>query len=251
MKKIKNKKLFLSLSIFVFIAHSVLAMSSTNYRIDSDVIGAFGNLSSSTNYVLGDTGAEEGIGRYSSTNYTASIGFWQFEEADATMSVNCDESVTLGTIIGTGRSDLTNNAFSCVIATNNPNGYKLQWQATGETMNSGSDTIAAFTSVSGNPEAWSVDASQSEWGARLAKTGTTTYDATKWGAAATGDSYTASDVYWFKVDHAAGYEIIRRNTATAVGGDTEKILLGTEIGSNKMQPSGTYSVGVVLTATTL
>jgi len=52
------------------------AMSSTNYKINSDVLAPGGWPSNSANYGLGDTMGETVIGEGSSTNYSLGAGFW-------------------------------------------------------------------------------------------------------------------------------------------------------------------------------
>ena len=240
---------YIFLIFFLALPSAGFAMNSANYRIDSDVLGVFGNDSSSSNYNLSDTGGEEGIGSFSSANYDSKIGFWQAQEANASISIECPNNVELGSINGNGKSDLASNVASCVIITDNPGGYSLEWQASTADMISGTDAIAQYTSSS--PEVWSVASTDSEWGARLMKTGTTTYDSSKWGAAAVSETYSNSDVLWYKVDNTAPYEIVRRISRTDVAGDTENILFGSEVGADKFQPSGIYSVGVTITATML
>jgi hypothetical protein len=63
------------LIIFAFAASEVFAMSSSNYQINADVIGASGALGSSANYQLNDTLGEPVIGIGSSANYELQQGF--------------------------------------------------------------------------------------------------------------------------------------------------------------------------------
>jgi hypothetical protein len=167
---------------------------------------------------------------------------------DATLSIACDDSVTMGTIAGTGQSALATNSASCNILTNNSNGYKLDWQASSAFMNSGvprNDTIAGFTPISSNvPEFWTINSTDSEWGGKLSHT-STTYDLSKWGSE---DTYTAGK--WLNVA-TSPYTVIQRTSETSHTGDTETILFGAEVGSSKIQPNGDYSVSVTMTATTL
>lgn len=54
----------------------VLAMSSTNYAIDWDVIGAGGGPISSTSYSMNSTIGQAVIGSKSSTSYGLGSGYW-------------------------------------------------------------------------------------------------------------------------------------------------------------------------------
>jgi hypothetical protein len=68
---------FFCLMLFVFLLPvNALAMSSTNYEINADVVGAAGGLGTSTNYRLTDTAGEPVIGIGQSTNYQLQAGFW-------------------------------------------------------------------------------------------------------------------------------------------------------------------------------
>jgi len=162
----------------------------------------------------------------------------------ATLTMTCDDTVTMGAITGVGSSDLATNVASCDIATNNTTGYNLTWAASAATMaNATSDTIAAYTpAVADTPETWAVAAADSEWGARLMTTSTDTD--VEWGAA---DTYAGGN--WLNVATSAR-EIVNRATETDQAGSTENIQFGAQVGANKWQPTGTYTVNVVMTATT-
>lgn len=164
----------------------------------------------------------------------------------STIAIDCgDETVTMGAITGTGSSALATNSETCNIKTNNSTGYSLTWQASSATMaNANTDTIAAYTPAGASPEVWSVDAANSEWGGHLGSA-STTINTTTWGSA---DTYAAGK--WFNVNNASAYEIANRTTETSASGDDEVIFFGAEVGANKWQPTGTYTVNVTMTATT-
>ena len=165
----------------------------------------------------------------------------------ATIAMSCPSPVTMGSITGTGPSALGSNSTTCKVITNNSAGYKLEWKAgTAAMTNANSDTIAAYTPTSLTvPETWSIAPTASEWGGHLGALSTTP-DTTTWGAA---DTYAGGK--WLQVNDAAGYEIIRRTTDTLSSGDNEIIFFGAEVGSGSFQPTGTYTVTVTMTATTL
>jgi hypothetical protein len=167
-------------------------------------------------------------------------------DINATISISCDDTVTLGTITGTGQSSLTNNDATCNIKTNNSSGYGLTFEASNTSLtNLNGDSIGGYTPIISNtPENWSVEASASEWGAKLSSA-STTYNSGTWGA---NDTYAGGR--WLNVSNTA-HQIITRTTETTQGGDNEIIRFGAEIGSNKFQPTGIYTTEVTLTATTL
>jgi len=218
-------------------------MESTTYEIDSDVIGSFGNTGTSTTYQLQDSGGEVGTGYLSSSSFDLGAGFLQSDLYS--ISMNCEDSVAMGTIVGTGQSALTNNDAECIIITDNPTGYQLTWAASSATMQSGTDEIGAYTpGTSDVPEGWAVDSYSSEWGSHVGAT-STTVDTDEWGTA---DTYSGGN--WLNVGLSPRI-IVERATQTSDTGDNEFIWFGAEIGADKFQPSGTYSVNVTLTATSL
>ena len=167
---------------------------------------------------------------------------------DATISLTCSDSITLGTITGTGQSNLTTNEVLCTVGTINSSGYQLSWQASTAYMeNENGDQISPYTpQTPATPETWSVASTESEWGGRIKSTST---DPDLTGSAIWDDtdSYSGN---WLNVS-TSPFVIADRSTETAQAGSNETILFGAEIGSNKFQPTGTYDVDVTFTATTL
>lgn len=170
----------------------------------------------------------------------------------STITNTCTTPVSLGTINGTGDTGAYNSgrATACTVITNNSEGYTLAWKVTtgsggtntGKMISQFEDTIAAYTpAADSTPETWSVAAAASEWGGRLSSTSTTVNTGT-WGT-------DASSEKWLNVG-TGSYTIATRSTETAGGGDTENVGFRSEIGASKIQPTGNYTVTVVLTATT-
>ncbi len=260
--KNKSKKIKIAISIkrislffflIILIPFAVLAeMTSNSYMIESDVIGSFGDSSNSTSYQLEDTGGETATEDMTSASYELRSGFWP-AAMDYHISIACDSNVNMGEIAGTGQSNLGTNDATCTVRTDNPTGYNLSFNSeTNSMLNESNDTIAAYTpTAEGSPEQWSVAASASEWGARLKKTGTTTYDSSKWGVAAGSESYISGDVYWHNVTDSGSFNIVTKNSETGEAGDTEVLQFGAEVGANKIQPTGTYDVDVTVTAVSL
>ena len=168
---------------------------------------------------------------------------------DATLAISCTDQVTMGPITGDGQSDLATNTATCNVRTNNSNGYKLEWLASTPAMISNSnpaDTISSYSPISPTtPEPWSINAADSEWGAKL-KTGSTTYDAPTWGSQ---DTYTNGN--WLNISSSSPYQFISRPSETLESGDDESILFGAQVGADHIQPSGTYEAQVTITATSL
>jgi len=244
---------FLIVAVCCFVSFSASGMSSSSYQINADSINFSGtDDSSSGSYKLHDTAGEVGTGDSSSDSYNLRAGY-QAMTMDYQISISCTDTVNMGTITGTGQSDLGSNEASCTVITDSPTGYNLTFtSATTYLENVNSDTVNAYTPVSsGDPEYWNIDAVASEWGARLKKTGSSTYSTSKWGAASATENYADGDVYWHNVTNEGAFTVASRATETSAQGDTEIIQFGAEVGSNKFQPTGTYDVDVTITAVAL
>jgi uncharacterized protein (TIGR02145 family) len=165
-------------------------------------------------------------------------------DIDATISIDCDDSVSMGTITGTGQSDLTTNEADCSVKTINSGGYSLSWSASAPYMeNAEGHQILPYA---GSDNLWSISASDSAWGARVKSTSTDP-DIVGAGIWDGTDTYNGN---W--KDVPSGSEIVATKTDhTTQEGSNETIIFGAEIGSNKWQPTGIYATDVTLTATAL
>ena len=74
----KQKAILLAVVVSLVLAGSVLAMSSTSYRLDwfTPLTGGGGGAASSTNYAVNLTIGQAAIGGSSSANYAAGLGYW-------------------------------------------------------------------------------------------------------------------------------------------------------------------------------
>ncbi|MFZ2834791.1 MAG: hypothetical protein WAZ64_02010, partial [Candidatus Moraniibacteriota bacterium] len=171
-----------------------------------------------------------------------------FELIPTTISIACDPSVTMGTITGTGQSNLTTNSATCNVDTDNVNGYLLTWKTNNENMVSSTeplDTISSYSPITLiTPEIWSIENTASEWGGHLGKD-STIKNTTIWGVE---DNYIGGK--WINIP-TTDQEIISSASPSQVGGDNEILYFGAEIGANKSQPPGSYEVSVTVTAVTL
>jgi hypothetical protein len=96
---------------FLLIAPSaVFAMSSDNYSISADVIGASGSIGSSTSYQLNDTLGEPVVGIGTSSNFTAQQGFQYMVNTGISFTVDSNTQ-DFGTVVPgssvSGQSTLT------------------------------------------------------------------------------------------------------------------------------------------------
>jgi len=192
------------------------------------------------------------------TTFTAN-GDGTFSSADpvdinlainAGIAINCDPDVTLGPIVQDGKSDLSTNSATCTIRTNNSDGYSLTLKADDPNLTSASDTLNPIT-ASSTPTTWdgtAVPDTASGWGYRLSSTSDTPNS--KWGTDDQSNVNYGTTAKWYKAT-ASDYQLTTRSEETDNDGDSEILNFGAEIGAGMIQPTGTYTTTVTLTAVTL
>lgn len=129
---------------------SAQVMQSSSYSIQSDSINFGGQYSTSTSYVLEDTAGEIATGPSDSASYSLKAGYQQMQEVFLSLTAATDVVLTpsLGGITG----GISNGSTSVTALTDSPSGYQLTIEAsTSPAMNSGSDTIADYT-TGGDPD---------------------------------------------------------------------------------------------------
>ena len=74
----KRTTILLALLAFLLVAENVLAMSSTNYKLEWFTPGTSGGggAMSSTNYAVNVTTGQTAIGAATSANYGVGLGYW-------------------------------------------------------------------------------------------------------------------------------------------------------------------------------
>ncbi len=220
-------------------------MSSTNYKIQADSVNVGGVRQTSNSYISEDTIGESGPGTSSSTNYSLKAGYQEMI-GGYYISISVPVNVDLGTIVGTGDTGLTGASANWSVITDNPGGYKLEWQASSTNMVSGSDVIGPYTpAIADTPEVWSVASTDSEWGGRLSASSTDT--AIEWGSL----NEVAISAKWLNVASAAARQIVSRASANHPVGSDEKIFFRVEVGTSKVQSVGEYHTGITITTTAL
>jgi hypothetical protein len=144
------------------------------------------------------------------------------------------------------------------VTTNNVDGYKLEWQAsTADMVNGTNDHLTPYSpTTSGVPETWAVPNTLVGWGAKLAATSEGynggsgaigyTYPGSGWG---TNDTYASGK--FLNIAASSPFQIMTKSSETDFDGETQSVMFTVEVGGDKIQPTGTYTVDVTITATTL
>ena len=236
------------LCIVFSLAYSAQAIESQseNYEIPTDVLpSGGGEEAESANYRLSDTIGEPGIGFSRSAQYDLNAGYRQM--LSSSISLACGFPVALDPIPGVGQET---GSGTCTVITDDPEGYSLTWQvktgsggsSTGYMINENEMRIYPYDpTIDGTPETLSVGASDARGGGRLSSASTDTDS--KWGTDSTSEK-------WLNVG-TGSYTVVERNTSTDPGGSSEILEYRVEIGSNKIQESGTYETTVTITASSL
>lgn len=200
------------------------------------------------------------------TDYAAGSGTLDVQETSfltfdlgATIALDCDDTVTISTVVGSGRATIGDSHFAdCTVTTNNSDGYKLQWQASAADMVNGTgDHLLPYTpAASTTPETWFVPNTLAEWGAKLAATSEGynggsggngyTYPGSGWGS---GDTY--ANGKFLNVAASSPFQIMSKSSETDANGEIQSVMFTAEVGQDMIQATGTYTVDVTITATTL
>ena len=239
-----------ALFIFGLTAHAFVR-SSTNYRIQSDSMNSGGtDASFSNNYKAWDTVGDVGTGVSSSTNYALSAGYRQMEDSYIALSISTS-SVTLSPNIGGLAGGVANGSGIWTVKTDNIAGYSLNIKATGSpALKSGTSNFADYApSVAGVPDyTWSLGATNSEFGFSPYNVNAQPAKYKNNGGTCNIGSNITDGACWFGLsttDEKAAYNMAR----TDINGEDTKINFKAAVKvSGGMQPSGSYSAGLIVTA---
>ncbi len=189
----------------------------------------------------------------------------------AALSLSCDannddirgsgETLSLGTITYNGDTGVYSDsrAVKCRVVTNNTTGYTLGWRVftgsggskTGHLISQYEDVISAFGtgSASNYTKTWELNpaatTNDSRWGGRVSSTSSGS-DVTPmlWGTDAASER-------WARVKTGSTLTIRQSTAASQTGsGDLIKIGFRAQVGTTKVQPTGTYQTTVTFTAAT-
>ena len=163
------------------------------------------------------------------------------------ISLTCPTSVSLGTISGlTGGT--ASNTSDCNVKTNAALGYNLTVNATNTpAMISDSNDISDYSTTT--PQfTWAIPSTaSSSFG--FAVSSTDAVAAFKNDGSACGAGTTSTYANCFRAfSGASAIPVASKASATTATGVTTTLNFKTEIGSTRVQPSGTYTATVVITA---
>jgi hypothetical protein len=243
--------MFVGLVLGVFVTPAVSrAMQSTNYEINLDALDVGGIYSSSLNYTNEDTAGEVGTGVSSSTNYILGAGYQQMFQTY--ISISSPSNVTMPGIGGIG-GDTSTSSVPWTVITDDGAGYGLYIQTSSSpALKSGSGAAFADYAPASPPTpdfAWSIASTSSAFGFSPQGSDITSQYKDNGSLCNSGSSDT-SYACWDGFSTTTKL-ISQSASSNQPSGATTNVVLEAQVGSNKIQDSGTYTATITVTAIAL
>jgi hypothetical protein len=132
----------------------------------------------------------------------------------------------------------TSDTYSGTMTTSNPfeigrlgtDAFNIDGQIDDVRIYNRALSLAEVKALYSEPQAWSVAATESAWGARLSSDSTD--NDSKWGTDGGGEK-------WLNLGDGT-YTVVRRGSATPLAGSIEQMEFRGEVGSSKVQTAGIY-----------
>lgn len=248
----KKVKFFLVLTLFVsvFVSSSfAYVSSSTNFRIESDIVSFGGGNSTSTNFGLHDSISDRFLGFISSPGTDFGIKTGYIPMVSPSISITYPASVTLLPAIKSTTGGQGNGSASIVVITDNPGGYSLSIKASTDPALQGS--VGSFSNYNsatpGVPDFdWSIVPTDSRFG--FTPEGAHIDQKYKDDGTVCGvGSVDSLDKCWDSIT-ITNKLIARSSSSNQPTGTATTIKLRSEAGAARNQPVGSYSSTIILTA---
>ncbi len=247
--KKRSIMIFLLVSSFI-IPLTILAetMQSGTYKIQSDSINVGGQDSSSPSYNLRDTTGEIGTGDSNSDNYFLRAGFWQLQDSYIALTSPSDLALTP---IGGINGEASEGTIFWQVTTDNSAGYSVSIASvTTPALKSGSNSFDDYTPAGADPDYnFSIVSTTSAFGFSPEGTDVSTRFKDNSSACNTGTSETSAKC-WDGLSTTPKI-IFQRATSNQPTGTTATVRFRAESGPNHIQPAGSYSAPITITAITL
>lgn len=250
MKHHRPSRLLLIASLVVLVSSAIPVLaafpSSTNYRIQMEVIDVGGGLSTSTSYQSQTTIGEPSSGLGVGTAYSIKSGYQQMQQS--VLSLSLPSSVTLSPAMpATGGGTSTGSATWTVI-TDNFAGYALSVHSlTNPALASGGNNFPNYTPATADPDfTFSVPAGSSRFGFSPEGVDVISKYRDNGSLCNIGVSETVNSC-WGPVQ-VTDEEVSRRSSPTTVIGIPTTLKFRADSGALNVQAGGVYSATVVVTA---
>lgn len=235
-----------------FLATPVLAyvMQSTNYRIQFDSVNNGGSLGTSTNYRIQDTVGEIASGDSTSTDYNLHAGYQQMESASGSsyISLTSPTSTVLAPSISGLSGGTATGTATFLVSTNNSSGYSLKVSASDSpALVSGGNSFGDYSvAVTNTPDFdWSIADTSSAFGFSVFGDNIVQRFLDDGADCNAGSDHTDNKCWSpFSTSEITIGQSASANTDNA----TTTMQFRAESGVNHLQPGGTYSATLTITA---
>lgn len=223
-------------------------MQSGTYKIESDSINVGGQDSSSSNYRLRDTAGEAGTGDSNSGTYALRAGFWQLQDSYIALSTPSDLALTP---IGGINGEASEGTIFWQVTTDNIAGYSMSIASTTTpALKSGSDSFDDYTPSGANPDYnFSILSTTSAFG--FSPEGTDVSVRFKDNSSVCNVDTTETTAKCWDGLSTTPKTIFQRGTSNQPTGTTATVRFRAESGPDHIQPAGSYSAPITITAITL
>lgn len=240
-----------SLSVFFILAHDAYgqAMSSSNYKIQSQSINFGGVRSASGNYTIEDTAGEIATGISSSTNYVMGAGYQQMNVVY--LSVTQASNVTMSPSLGGLTGGTSNGSTSFIVTTDDPAGYTATIQASSSpALHDATDSFADYIPAGAAPDfSFTYAAASSTFGFSPKGADITARYQDNTSACGTGSSQTAG-ACWDGLS-TSPKPFLSRTSNNTPSGSTITLNFRAGIGTSRDQTNGTYIATTTVTVIAL
>ncbi len=220
-------------------------MSSGNFQIKSDSVNISGGLSASANYSLESTTGEVATGLSGSANYLLRSGYQQMHEIYLAMTVA--PNVVMDTAIGGITGGVSNGSTNVTITTDSLSGYQLTIQTSSSpAMQRGLYSIADYSSGPTPDFVFTTASTESHFGYTPEGLDVVQRFLDDSITCGVGSGNTPS-ACWDGLSTLA-VPIASASTSNHPSGTNTSILFRVGIGGGVIQPEGTYTATITLTA---
>lgn len=242
---------FLLIAGFSMIAdHTNAQMSGTLYKIPIDSVNVGGQDGSSASYGLFDTVGEIATGDSASSSYGLNAGFIGAQLTYLAISTGSD--VTMSPAIAGVSGGAGTGSTVWTVTTDNAAGYSLSIKAnTTPALRSLTSDFADYTTAGGVPDyVWSIAAADSEYGFTPEGTDIIQRYRDNGSVCNSFGGGDTADRCWDKLT-TSDQQIAGSATGNHPSGTATTVKMQAEVGSNHIQPNGTYEANVTVTAVAL
>lgn len=221
------------------------AMSSSNFKIESDSVNVGGIRSGSATYSLEDTVGEQATGVSTSTNYVMNAGYQRMQSS--VISITDASDVVMSPAIAGVTGGVSDGSTSFYVTTDNSAGYTVTIVAsTSPALVSAADSFADYVPAGANPDySFLYTASQSVFG--FSPEGEDIDSRFKNNGASCGTGSNISGACWDGLS-TTPQTVVTRNSPNHPSGIETTIRFRAAVGSTRVQPNGLYVATTTITA---